>query len=260
VDQSYWLKVFQDDAKKKGHAVPEGDRAYNLLSAMMMTGPAKAQRAALEGVFTISKGVERMLGPSLKSAMEKISKAEYNDFTRFLYAQHAIEVHGKGMDPGITLADAKAIYAEGSQKANFVEAAQIIKEFNDALIRMLADAGVITQEEATRIIGAYKHYVPLYRAKESKIGRFFGRGSSMGGRVLRRRRGSPLPILDPVESTFRNAILFYERASRQQVDRARTADAEADERHWGRGRGWAPQEGADRRDDGRVDQAEPGHG
>lgn len=214
-DEGHWLNVFQREAKAKGYSPKPGESPFEVYEAFTQTGPSFAKSAIEHGVFSLK--TMQKIGPSLHEVFADIDPAEYDTFVSWLYARHAIESWGQGKHPGISLADAE-FWHEQHKNPRYEEAAQKFTAFNDALIDMLAEAGVIAEGTAEIIKEAYETYIPLHRVRDSVKGRAgIGRKLVNLPDPLKRRHGADLPIIDPFQATVERAVRFYERAAQQQV-------------------------------------------
>ncbi|MCP4900038.1 MAG: hypothetical protein GY906_23970 [bacterium] len=206
-------------AKRPGYQPGSDTTAYEDFNALRQAGPHFAGTALEDGVFSLvdknGKGLQK-LGPSLKEALTEIKEGDdYDGFIAWMYSRHAIESWSKGKDPGVTLTDAKYVF-ENHYDARYEKAANTVTEYNNALIDMIAETGVIDEATATRMKEFYKYYVPLERAKK---GAALGGVHSMVnlGKAFKGRHGSSLQILDPLETTVARTIRLYERAAKQIV-------------------------------------------
>lgn len=209
------LDVMVREAKRRGVTVSDADNPAAVMSSLQLLGPHYAHQAVSgRGVISVHDR-QTVLHKPLDEVLSPIRSGEYGDFVAFLYARHALEAWSKGVDPGISQADAQSVVNEHGQNQRFVEAADGITSFNNALIDMLAQTGAITTAEATAMQDYWKTYVPLARA----IGRG---GSSLRAATanldnpMTGRRGADLPIIDPVLTTMRRSLHLYNRAIRQE--------------------------------------------
>ncbi len=214
-DEGTPVRLFTEEAKEKGYQPGQESTPYEVYNALRNAGSHFAQQAIEGGVFTIT-GTPTKIGPSLREAMEEIEPGEDSrNFAAWAYARHAIESWGKVKNPGITLDDARDTMRQLNDP-RYERAADKLTQFNNALIDVLADSGVLSQDEAKQIKDAYQHYIPLERAKQ-------GTHPAGGRRMLdlspavRGRKGSGLQIIDPIEATLSRAVRFYERAAKQLV-------------------------------------------
>jgi len=209
-EEAYPVKLFEKEAKARGATFEPGKSPYDILNATRSSASNRAAESIEHGIYTVD--FQEKLGPSLSDVLSKIEQGEdYENFVAWAYARHAVESWGLGKNPGITLEDAKETVKQLYDK-RYEEAADSLTQWNNALIDMLSDAGCMTEEEATKIKEYYKTYIPLHRAKPNAK----GKKVSMS-RALRRRHGSGLQIIDPVEASLARAAKFFEVAQKQQV-------------------------------------------
>lgn len=210
------VKRFTDEAIRRGYK-PEGDTTpFEDYNALRQIGPHFAANAIEHGVFRLSGKMEK-IGPSLSEALQEIEGDEdYENFVAWAYARHALESWSQGKNPGITLSDAQETVRR-LQDPRYERAAKSVTDFNNGLIAVLADAGVIDADTAARVLSQYETYIPLERAKEgSRAGGGSRRMVDLSA-AIKGRRGSGLQIIDPMEATLARAIRFYERAAKQVV-------------------------------------------
>lgn len=217
-DEGHYLKLFEEDAKAAGYDPKPGTSAVDLYRAFNQAGPQFAQTAIKDGVFSL-KGSMKQIGPSLWSVFRHIKQEEYGDWIAFAYCRHAIESWGESKAPGITLEDAQWVVNKFQGNKRWVRAADRFTAYNNALIRMLLDSGVIDAQTAKNILNKYLFYVPLLRAQDADKDSPIGSGKKLVNvsPAVRRRFGSGKAILDPMQATVQRTIQFYEAASRQIV-------------------------------------------
>jgi len=95
--------------------------------------------------------------------------------------------------------------------------------YNQALLELLKNSGMISEEMHERLLKLYPNYVPLQRdfgADENSIGGFIsGMGLVNIQSPLRRLKGSKRDVIDPLEQIVRNTFQFESAAARQSVGR-----------------------------------------
>lgn len=210
------IGAFTKAAKSKGFDPQKGTSPLELYDALTQVGPTFANTAIEKGVFSVTGNMKK-LGPSLIEVFKEIDPKEYNDWVAWAVARHALESWKKGKHPGIERKDARAYFDE-KKNPRWEKAAQKLTDFNNAMIVMLVDAGVLSAENGQRIITSYETYLPLLRVQESMTTRRAGGKKLVDlGSPIKGRKGSGLQLIDPVQATVERAIRFYERANQQQV-------------------------------------------
>lgn len=223
IDKTWILEKVAKQAEIKGKKWQYGEtRAVDLLRAYMMAAPHHAGRALWSGVHTVSES-DQIIGESLREALEPIGTKDYEDWKTYAHAVHALEVYEKkpGYNPGISQADAQAIVdrvREGDKAERYETAREKFTAFNNSLVAMLVDAGVLTPQDYTRMTEQWETYVPLMRAvKKRGFGQRGGLTSAESPVRRRSRRGAGDPLIDIVEATVMRATRFYEVAMKKQV-------------------------------------------
>lgn len=225
-DQFWLLKRIQYEAEAKGDAFEKKTSAYELATAFDKTAPAKAASAIMNGVETVTEN-RRVLGVGLKDALKSlVSEEEYREATAYALARHTLAIHQTKpkYNTGIDHQDAEAwveyVEADGDKLLRYDHFASGLTRFNNDLLGMLEDAGVITAEDRDRMIEAHgETYVPLHRVTDKRGGMFSGtKLANLPKAIMRRsREGSGRQVVDPVEATIRRAMHFYGRAMKQQI-------------------------------------------
>src|SRR5690606_6447077 len=104
---------------------------------------AKAAAFLTRGQF--SPAFER-IGPSLREILRPVA-SRIEDFEAYLVAKRALELHERGINPGVSREDAVAAVRE-LENPEFQTAQRQLVEYQDNLIEHLIDAGVLNRETA----------------------------------------------------------------------------------------------------------------
>lgn len=218
-NQAWYAEQFEGDLKSRGYKPGKGRSFMDLYRAWNQGGATLANTALESGVFTMEGDSVKRLSEGLWDSLSKISDEDYGDWVAWAYARHAMESWVKGKHPGITMQDARAVYERFRDREGWSEAADSLTEFNNALVYMLADTGVISMDSAKRITEAYKTYLPLMRIVPDTVSSEGVGGLNLVdfGSPIKGRTGSGYRVIDPVQSTIKRAIQFYERAAAQAV-------------------------------------------
>lgn len=210
---------------KRGGNLTDLETPGELALALKFTGPAHAERSIMEGVHTVSQE-HTILAPALKEAFQHVNgQEEYDEAHAYAVALFTQELHDKKpkYNTSMHIDDADYIVslfnADPSKRDRYQKFAKAITDYNDGLIEMLHDAGVITAEEKGKILNAYDSYIPLHREVGKGNGAMGGAGLANLPKALRRRsmRGSGAPLVDIVEASMRRSLTFYNRALKAQV-------------------------------------------
>lgn len=215
------LQVLEENTGKRID-LKVGENAYKLLR-LMPHSAAWAQRDLLDGVRARDKA--RGSGPSLmgalklalgndaRIALETGPGSRYRKFGAYLVARRAVHLWAQYQagelerEPvAMTLGDAQeAIRALEKEFPDFQKAAQQVYEYQNNLLALMRDAGIISDDTFTDLTTNPKHkdYVPFLRSFEER-----GETAKTGGKtdvkkraeVMKKLRGSQRDIIDPIAS------------------------------------------------------------
>lgn len=183
------LNEFKVAVKELGQDIESGNDAYTL--SRLTRGAAGAAEAMIEARVV----------PTLR----KLAMSELDDFRDYLSSSSAVERWSHGIDPGIALADAKAVVA--LYDAKFKPIAEELWQLSLDLLQLRVQAGMLSPGMA-KVIGANNQQrVGFYRLfdEEEETGTP-GYGSTWGRLTsgLPAQHGSARIILDPLESIIRD--------------------------------------------------------
>ena len=217
-------KTVEEMERRKGEKLPTEKNAYDL--AQLVSG--WADRAGMymnDGTFDIDgkvngKGLKETLDPILRSGQRE-------QFDAYLSARRILALSKRGIKQGLTPEQAKNTIRELGT-TEFQEAAKEVYAFEDRLLDLRVQGGLLTQEEADAYRKANPDYVPLYKffPEEGKGGNVGGKGYlNLGGGKRIGDSGreviSPLEnIVADVESTIRDVdhhaavVAFVDQASK----------------------------------------------
>lgn len=150
-------------------------------------------------------------GMSLSEALESVQRKDIRKFNAFLTARRSIELEADGITPGKWKSESSQIVDE-SLKEKFGKAAEESTDYENRLLKYLADSGRISQESYGVITGASKNHTPFYRLMEDGTG--IG-GTGRGG--PKRIKGANLGIVYPVESIVRNSHAYMQMAEQNRA-------------------------------------------
>lgn len=221
-EEGLFLWTYQEAAKATGLDLKAGMGPYDEWMATTQTGPTLAQGALEDGVMLLPRNPKespRIIAPPFRHVFEKIPERDVPKFEIFCYARHAREAWDKGKNPGITRADADYVY-EKLWTPEFEEAADRWVNFDNAMLDVLVEAGVLRPELAALFKKTYRTYMGLRRVVPSKMAAGVGGGGKKLVNIpdpIRRRFGSGFQILDPIQQTIERTIRFYTRVTQQLV-------------------------------------------
>ena len=175
------------------------------------------------------------LAESIKPAFR--DKETEKKFAAYLIAKRADELHGEGREHLLSRAEIDA--GLGLETPEFIELAQRVYEYNDALLDYRLEAGILTQDQVDAM-REYEAYVPFFRISQIEPGEDKGGGGHFV--TMHRLRGGTQNLRDVYESMVRNTVLTIIAANRNAAIRSIAHFVSA---HQGMGR-WAERTKLDR--------------
>jgi hypothetical protein len=216
--------------EKRGTPLPPKQRFYDMARRLFGAVRSRAEQAYRYGVHSLVD--DRKMSDGIVEAVRKIgpiTEANVADLTDFMMARHGIETWGfvdksgtaRPKNPGFSLPDAQRVYDALRDRPGFVEAADAITEWNNALVRMYAEVGGLSEESAQAMIDTYPAYVPMFRVLEE-----YRSGKRRGGGLLDRSKaffgmkGSPRQVVDVMVAMYTQAERVYAKATANVVRNA----------------------------------------
>ena len=114
----------------------------------------------------------------------------------------------------------KAVAAIEQKFPEWIEPQKELVKYNQALLDMLADSGIISAELRDELKRRYPNYVPLQRDfhQEDGLEKFVNaRGMVNVNSPLKRLRGSKRDVIDPMDQIVQNTFAFQMVVARQSV-------------------------------------------
>lgn len=227
--------------KKKLSSMFEGSiSAYEFATATHNTAATQAEEAFMKGVFYVSQSGSTSSRPvitgteKLQEVLSNMTQKEVREAETWLVADHILSMKATrgGKAWPMTLEEAAAYSknvfrnAEKSDKFNKLKSALV--RFNNALLFMLEDAGVITAEDRDNMLRAYSVnpkdldgdlYLPMHRVTDKNKKSYASSSHVDFGTAVKRRSkdGSVLPVVSPIVATIQRAITFYRTANSVQL-------------------------------------------
>lgn len=195
---------------------PDED-VFEIASSLRMAGPSVV-RGWVDGEGTTDIK-HNITGESLKQALAPAAKIDRSlkSFGRYLWARHALDVHAKGMNPGMTKADAEWTVAHASPQ--FQLAADAFYKWRSRGLDYAVEAGLLTRADADRILAKWPHNVPLKRVFDEPTS-FLGRMGKIATDPFKKFGGSGRRIRNPIATSIEQMNGIFLAASRYRVLRA----------------------------------------
>lgn len=162
-------------------------------------------------------------GPALKEIFSRSGIAgDEKPAVLYAVARRAVELHERGIDPGITKADAETTLQ--SLRTPEREAfANEIRDWNKGALEYLKEAGGLSDEALQNITTQNEAYIPFFRVWGYEKGGGFGTGGRKTGdtpQAIKRIKGSGREIRNPIETMQEHANQIIATADKVRVARA----------------------------------------
>ena len=222
-----------DDVASIGSAVgKENSRnALNLARRQRMADSIAAGR--LKYAFTDNNGY--VIGQSLQAVLSEggINDKNARDFDAYLVARVALDrLENNENDKSVKT----LVYADkslGSMSAlvdaieeyerlnpTFHDAAEGVYEYNNNLLRIAVESGIIKEELAEYLKSTLPHYVPLYRVMDRDNPSYSGRGKKTPHSPIARFKGSGRDIYSPIENIIVQTVNFTKAIQQNEARKA----------------------------------------
>lgn len=171
------------------------------------------------------RAVPKFSGESFRDIMTPIEQKNVSEqFVVYLVSLRALELHDRGISPGIELDDARASLVEIEESENaalFRETQKKLMTYQNSVLAYARDSGLMSKETFDQMTELNQFYVPFFRVRdELEVQGFMGRGMGSIRNPVKRIKGSDLDIMNPLESIVKNTYTLIEAAERNQVNMA----------------------------------------
>lgn len=210
------LNPIREEVKKMNKLIDEGKQGdgqdpYTLMR--LLRGSVGRSAHFLEQGTTDFKTLKNN-GESLRDILK--GEQDLDSLRQFLVARRAVELHGRGINPGVDLKTAEAAVAEGGKK--FQGIAKRITDYQNRVTQYLRDSGVLSDKAYEAMTEANKAYVPFFRVMDEQAPGL-GKGSSVKN-PIHTIKGSDRQIVDPLESIIKNTYVYVALAERNAANRS----------------------------------------
>ncbi|MEW6014157.1 MAG: LPD38 domain-containing protein [Candidatus Zixiibacteriota bacterium] len=205
------------EAAKEGRILP-ADSPTLQYRANKMAADRKAMDMVTEGTFDMAGN---KTGPSLREALAPISNQK-KQFALYGTARRALELHKRGINPGIDLADATFIRDKYESRL-FRKAFEDYQAFNDRVWDYVVESGAIERQAVDAMKALNNEYFPFYRVMDSRADLASLSTSTRWANLpspVKKIRGSGRQIINPYHSMVKNVSFLIGLADKARVGRA----------------------------------------
>ncbi len=159
---------------------------------------------------------------SLREIIESVGSEQFDNWTDYVLALHALDMAAQGVESGIRPEDSQVVIERFKDAPGFQQAADDLQVYQTALLKYQQSAGVLSGESIFLMTRKWRHYVPMNRVGFEDIGKR-GAGGKVFGHLfdpIKRIKGSGRQIVHPIESIVKNTMTSTMLAHRQQVSTA----------------------------------------
>lgn len=223
VDENHPLFEVKEDVEKRiGRKLEFDEDPY--LNAVDARGWAGKAKALLENGDP-KKGI-----PALQTILESVGKKNQKNFSAFLVALREKDIYdfnsklqkgeeGAALKATMDPIDAGMTIRELAKKhPEFVKAAKELYRYEQHLINLLVNAGMLSAKAAADMRKRWPHYVPFQRIVDgidaSSVG---GKKFVNVGNTIQKFKGSSRDIVDPLESVISNTFRVVSAIERNKV-------------------------------------------
>jgi len=212
-DQNFPIKRFETEAQSlTSETVRPSDSPY--YQARM--NPRLVERATQ----WITTGVTDKLGNKIGKSFSEIIEPGMSDsknLSLYMQSVQALDKVNAGFEMPLKAEDYKAVVDKYHDR--FQPIVDDLQPYGEHVLSDLKDAGVITEEDVSRMRAKWPNFSPLYR--EEKPGPSTGKGQDI--KALARTKGGDDPIIDPIENWIRYTYNMQALANANRV-RVKLAD------------------------------------
>lgn len=223
VDENHPLFEVKADVEKRiGRKLEFDEDPYsNAVDARGWAGKAKA---LLENGDP-EKGI-----PALQTILESVGKKNQKDFSAFLVALREKDIYdfnsklqkgeeGAALKATMDPIDAGMTIRELAKKhPEFVKAAKELYRYEQHLINLLVNAGMLSAKAAADMRKRWPHYVPFQRIVDGIDAPSVGGKKFVNvGNTIQKFKGSSRDIVDPLESVISNTFRVVSAIERNKV-------------------------------------------
>lgn len=148
------------------------------------------------------------------------SVPDLDGFRAFMGAKRFLEKSEQGINTGLKITKTEALKIINAGEKQYGDAFQKWVNYHNHLLKFAKDAGLFSEKEYRRILEANLDYVPWNRYFENATNKKQPTGLGRDfivSKTARVMKGSDLPVIDPIETTFRKTQFTIAMAEKNRV-------------------------------------------
>ncbi len=222
VDKTHPVKLAVDALHDNPDALPA---EKNPLILTRMVPDATARAATFIEKHTFDYKTTEATGKSYLDIYKSVPNADVLD--AYAVSKRVIELEGQGKKTGFDLEAAKKVVEE--HKAQYEEASQDLKRYQDSVTKYLLDSGVISKDKYDAFLEGNDNYIHFKRLMETAGGGLDASGVSAGS--LKEFKGGDQKILTPSKAIMENTetLIKLAETNRPKVALVEMAEANPDQ-------------------------------
>ena len=158
-----------------------------------------------------------VIGKSLKEILEPV-QYQMEDFIAYAVAKRANELNQRGIETGIDQTATKATIEKLKNDKTMNKALNELYEYNDNLLGLLVEEGIMTKDSYEAIKELNKNYIPFYRVMEDASGK--PQAQTVAGTPVKTIKGSSRDINNPIQNIMQNTFAIYNIIDKNNANNA----------------------------------------
>jgi hypothetical protein len=225
VDDLHALRVARDEAVLNRGSDLKPTKDPYLLARLTRGDEGKAQVFLTHGIVDFH--TQKVSGKGLESILSPV-RERLDDFTDYLVARRARELHARGIETGFARDDVnRTMDLLDATHPDFKKVFAEVREWQSNVLKYAVDSGLVSPKSAVLMTAMNRDYVPFKRVYEMGAGEMpeggaggGGRGMASGGSGLKKIKGSSREVINPLETMVANTYQMIHASEKYAVTRA----------------------------------------
>jgi len=185
-------------------SIPASTNAVTMRRLSKTSAIGKLHAAMERGI--IDPKTDEFLTKGLYQILKPLQNAKIMDeFIYYATALRARELYYRNIETGTTPEQFNAVIKEYENNQTFNKVLKELYNFQDTMLKLAVEYGVLQEEIYKKIKKLNKAYVPFLRVQDSK-----GGSGTKGMHTFKQIYGDSRDIINPLESVIKNTYAIYE--------------------------------------------------